>query len=89
MVAWDDGHVSPFGFDYLRSWCPCAMCQGHAATTKYLDLAAQQLVRVDPVGNYAISATWMDGHGTGIYAFRYLRSICPCDTCGGERRTTT
>ena len=21
-VAWDDGHVSVFPLDYLRSWCP-------------------------------------------------------------------
>ena len=48
----------------------------------------QELVRVEPVGNYALSLTWHDGHGTGIYAFRYLRALCPCAACGGERRTS-
>ena len=88
-VTWDDGHLSPFPLDYLRSWCPCAMCQGHAATTRYLGLEGQALLRVEPVGNYALSLTWRDGHSTGIYAFRYLRALCPCAACGGERRTTT
>lgn len=88
VVTWDDGHVSPFELDYLRSWCPCAMCQGHAPSTRYLDLHDQQLVRIDPVGNYALGLTWADGHSTGIYAFRWLRALCPCPACGGERRET-
>jgi DUF971 family protein len=85
-VTWDDAHVSVFPLDYLRSWCPCASCQGHAPTAKYLDLAGQQLVHVEGVGNYAISLTWADGHSTGIYSFRTLRRLCPCEACGGEKR---
>jgi DUF971 family protein len=38
------------------------------------------------VGNYAVSFTWADGHSTGIYSFRLLRHLCPCDACGGEKR---
>lgn len=86
VISWDDGHASALPLDYLRSWCPCAMCQGHAATTRYLDLQGQELVRIDPVGNYAVSITWIDGHATGIYAFRYLRALCPCEACGGPKR---
>jgi DUF971 family protein len=86
VVTWDDGHVSAFPLDYLRSWCPCAMCQGHAADATYLDLKDQELVHVDGVGNYALSLTWKDGHSTGIYSFRLLRQLCPCDACGGEKR---
>jgi len=41
---------------------------------------------VDGVGNYAVSLTWKDGHNTGIYPFRLLRRLCPCDACGGEKR---
>ena len=33
-VSWDDGHVSSYGYDYLRSWCPCASCQGHRPDTR-------------------------------------------------------
>lgn len=86
VVSWDDGHVSAFPLDYLRSWCPCAMCQGHASTARYLDLAGQTLASLDGIGNYALGLTWGDGHSTGIYSFRLLRSLCPCDECGGEKR---
>jgi DUF971 family protein len=86
VVEWADGHASPYGFDYLRSWCPCASCQGHAPRARYLDLHGQELVHLEPVGNYAIAPTWKDGHNTGIYSFRLLRGLCPCDDCGGEKR---
>lgn len=86
VVTWDDGHSSVFPLDYLRSWCPCATCQGHAPVAKYLDLESQELVHLDGVGNYAIALTWADGHNTGIYSFKLLRQLCPCDACGGEKR---
>jgi DUF971 family protein len=86
VVLWEDGHQSVFPLDYLRSWCPCASCQGHAPTAKYLELEGQELANVDGVGNYAVSLTWADGHNTGIYSFRLLRELCPCDACGGEKR---
>lgn len=86
VVSWDDGHVSAYALDYLRSWCPCAGCQGHAARARYLDLQGQDLAALEAVGNYAIAFTWADGHSTGLYSFRLLRGLCPCDDCGGERR---
>jgi DUF971 family protein len=86
VVSWDDGHSSTFPLDYLRSWCPCASCQGHAPNAKYLNLHGQELVQVEVVGNYALAPTWGDGHNTGIYSFRLLRALCPCPACGGEKR---
>lgn len=86
VIVWEDGHVSPFPLDYLRSWCPCAACQGHEPVARYLALSGQELARVDPVGNYALSPTWQDGHSTGLYTFRMLRELCPCEACGGGRR---
>jgi len=85
-VQWDDGHSSAYAYDYLRSWCPCASCQGHQPNARYLDLSGQELTRVDPVGNYALSPVWQDGHDTGLFTFRFLRGLCPCDDCGGEKR---
>jgi DUF971 family protein len=40
-------------------------------------------LEIQPVGNYAISIRWSDGHSTGIYRFDYLRQVCPCARCGG------
>jgi DUF971 family protein len=86
VVTWDDGHESAFALDYLRSWCPCASCQGHDPVARYLGLTGQDMTHVELVGNYALSPTWTDGHNTGIYSFRLLRRLCPCAQCGGEKR---
>jgi DUF971 family protein len=36
---------------------------------------------VSPVGRYAISFRWNDGHQSGIYSWDYLRRSCQCDLC--------
>ena len=38
------------------------------------------------VGNYALQATWSDGHSAGIYSWQYLRRICPCPACRKARQ---
>jgi len=86
VITWDDDHVSAFPLDYLRSWCPCASCQGHDPVAKYLGLSGQEMTHLEPVGNYALAPTWQDGHDTGLYSFRLLRQLCPCEECGGEKR---
>jgi DUF971 family protein len=40
------------------------------------------------VGNYALQIDFNDGHATGIYSFDFLRTICPCENCAREYRTT-
>lgn len=86
-VDWSDGHRSDYRLDYLRSWCPCAGCQGHSPAHRYLDLKDQTLHHIESVGNYAVVLAWSDGHDTGIWGFQRLRDLCPCDACGGEKRS--
>ena len=45
------------------------------------DSPATRLKAILPVGSYAISPIWEDGHDAGIYQWRYLRALCPCDEC--------
>ena len=80
VVSWDDGHESVYPLDYLRSWCPCAGCQGHAPNARYLDLEGHDLVHIEGVGNYAVAPTWEDGHSTGIYSFERLRAMAQAET---------
>ena len=40
-----------------------------------------ELVRIVPVGHYAIQPEWSDGHHTGLYTWAYLRGLCPCAEC--------
>ena len=37
--------------------------------------------RADLVGNYALSFSFSDGHGSGIYSFESLRRLCACPEC--------
>jgi DUF971 family protein len=90
-IAWADGHAGVYPHEILRGYCPCAGCQGHSGTIRFIpggELAARfkpggdlELRSLEQVGNYALRFEWGDGHGTGIYTFKYLRSLCQCEEC--------
>jgi DUF971 family protein len=79
-IDWKDGHHSEYGLAYLRDKCPCASCTG-AQSPFQLYKPVLKMVDVEPVGSYAVQIHWNDGHATGIYAYDYLRRICPCAEC--------
>ena len=80
-ITWDDGHVGEYPQQYLRGYCPCALCQGHGAQRKFVSAPEAKLQEIRAVGNYAIEFRWHDGHSTGIYSYDYLRALCPCSGC--------
>lgn len=88
-ITWADGHIGDYSFSYLRGWCPCALCQGHGNERHFIAVEDPQLVGINAVGNYAIGLTWNDHHDTGIYAYAYLRELCPCASCAAARTTVT
>lgn len=85
LITWSDGHVGEYAQEYLREYCPCALCQGHGAQRRFNAVPGAILEEIRGVGNYAVEFRWRDGHGTGIYTFDYLRSLCPCAECGARR----
>ena len=76
-LTWDDGFSAEVDYDAVRGYCPCAGCQGHGTgEVRYQNPPAPvEPLSIQPVGNYAISIQWSDGHDTGIYRFDYLRQI--------------
>jgi DUF971 family protein len=87
-ITWADGHVSDYPAHYLRQHCPCAGCVDEwtgerrmAPGTIPVDL---KMLSVEIVGQYALTFTWGDGHRTGIYSFKTLRALCPCDQCQAQ-----
>jgi DUF971 family protein len=89
LMTWNDGHRSLFSFEYLRFNCPCAACRDEWTGKRLITLDKIQKgikpSQTSPVGRYALKFRWSDGHDTGIYGFDFLRGICPCETCGGNR----
>ena len=89
VVRWRDGHESYYPYDDLRQVCPCADCrtahkpQGglQVLTGPVARRGEIRIVEISPVGRYALSFTWSDGHRTGIYSFDFLRRLCPCENC--------
>ena len=90
-ITWSDGHAGEYEYRYLRGYCPCAGCQGHTADAiRYHPPPAGEVapVSIQPVGNYALSIHWTDGHSTGIYRFDFLRRLCPCEACAADAQET-
>jgi len=102
-IQWKDGHVSHYNFVYLRHACPCAMCNEEREKTgrhpgdapkpapgmlPMFKPAAKPLA-AEGVGKYAIKFSWNDDHDLGIYSWRFLREICPCEECKTARAITT
>ncbi len=94
-IDWKDGHHSLYPFKWLRDACPCALCNdereklgreaGEPEKAKSATLpmykAPTRPEEVIPVGRYAISFRWNDGHQHGIYSWEYLRTHCLCEAC--------
>jgi DUF971 family protein len=76
-VAYDDGKRFELSFEYLRVYSPSAEVRGHGPGQETLQLGKHdvQVVRVDPVGNYAVQLVFDDGHDSGIYAWGYLYEL--------------
>jgi DUF971 family protein len=85
-LSFNDGHSADFDDAYLRGYCPCAGCQGHEGRIEFRPPPGPVgVATIEEVGNYAISLAFTDGHNTGIYRFEFLREICPCAECAGEK----
>jgi DUF971 family protein len=94
-IEWKDGHVSHYNFVYLRDACPCAMCNEErdkvgrhpgeparlAPGTLPMFKPAAKPDSAEAVGKYAIKFSWNDSHDLGIYSWKFLRDVCPCDAC--------
>lgn len=85
VIHWMDGETTRHSMSQLRRDCPCAHCNierkklsqpGPMLRVISSDAPAVQeakIVEFSPVGRYALTFTFNDGHGTGIYTFDFLR----------------
>lgn len=84
-IQWDDGQEHSLPIQLIRDTCPCATCREKRTDEKpqsnelnVLSLAETQPLRllgIAPVGNYAYSINFSDGHDTGIFTLEFLRRL--------------
>lgn len=68
--------VKPFD---VRSHCSCALCVDELTGEKKLkveDIPKNiSPLKIEPLGNYALSIEWSDGHSSGIYPYSLIEKI--------------
>jgi DUF971 family protein len=75
-ITWSDAPSSTYPVPYLRSWCPCAGCQGHSTRIAYKPAPeTTTIAAIWEVGAYALGVRFSDGHDDGIYTWSWLRRI--------------
>ena len=76
-VSFDDGIRFDISAELLRVESPSAEVQGHDPSQEKLVLNKQnvQIVKIEPVGNYAVRLVFDDMHDTGIYSWEILHRL--------------
>lgn len=76
-VDFDDGRKFSFPAEFLRVESPSAEVQGHGPGQRTLIVGRRHvgIMRLEPVGNYAVRIVFDDLHDTGIYSWRYLYEL--------------
>jgi len=60
--------------EFLRVYSPSAEVRGHRPEQAILQTGKKdvEIVKIEPVGAYAIQLIFSDGHSTGIYSWELL-----------------
>ncbi len=86
-IEWNDATARLYTYRQLRSACPCASCRekrrappADSADNLLPVLSAEEAAPLtirgmEPVGSYAYSINFSDGHDTGIFSFELLLSL--------------
>jgi DUF971 family protein len=73
-IEYADGKRFRLPAEFLRVFSPSAEVRGHGPGQEVLQTGKQDvdIVRVEPVGSYAVQLVFSDRHDTGIYSFDLL-----------------
>lgn len=76
-VSFDDGASFALPAEMLRVLSPSAEVQGHSEDQRVTvsGKKAVSILRLEPVGNYAVRIVFDDGHDTGLFVWSYLREL--------------
>ena len=76
-VSFSDGSRFELPYEFLRVYSPSAEVRGHGPGQEILQTGKRDvdILRLEPVGSYAVQPHFSDGHGTGIYSWDYLYDL--------------
>ena len=76
-VVFDDGQSYGLAAEYLRVESPSAEVKGHGPGQEQLVFGKRNvsILRLEPVGTYAVRIIFDDGHSTGLYTWTYLAQL--------------
>ena len=76
-IRFDDGAAHEFSAEFLRVVSPSAEVQGHSPDQRQTVPGKRdvQIMKVEPVGNYAVRIHFDDLHNTGIYSWDYFAKL--------------
>jgi DUF971 family protein len=76
-ISFDDGARFSLAAELLRVTSPSAEVQGHSEAQRKTVGGKRnvQILKIDPVGNYAVRLGFDDMHDSGIYSWTFLREL--------------
>ena len=76
-VTFDNGEQYQLGAEYLRVESPSAEVQGHGPGQKVLVAGRREvgILRLEPVGHYAVRIVFDDLHDSGLFTWSYLLEL--------------
>ena len=76
-IAFDNGEAHDFSAEYLRVCSPSAEVQGHSPSQKKTVPNKRNvgIMKLEPVGNYAVRIHFDDMHNTGIFSWSYFLEL--------------
>ncbi|ADZ71231.1 gamma-butyrobetaine hydroxylase-like domain-containing protein [Polymorphum gilvum] len=77
VVSFDTGESHEYSAEYLRVCSPSAEVQGHSPEQKKSvpGKRAVAILKIEPVGNYAVRLHFDDLHATGLYTWAYFLEL--------------
>jgi DUF971 family protein len=76
-VVFDDGVEFVLPAEYMRVHSPSAEVRGHGAAERQIVPGRRHvgIIKIEPVGNYAVRIHFDDLHDTGLFTWAYLREL--------------
>ncbi|WP_343315274.1 DUF971 domain-containing protein [Brucella sp. BE17] len=76
-VAFDNGERFELSSELLRVQSPSAEVQGHSPEQRVTVGGKRnvEIMKMEPVGNYAVRITFDDMHDTGLFSWTYLHEL--------------